>query len=84
MGAGAGAGGGAAAAAFDGKLMAWPEDETLNICSIPTEEKSFVRYVATEWFKNQTISNPRAQAQQAVQNAKALYGQLKSMGYMDS
>ena len=80
---GGGAGGAAAAAAFDGKLMAWPENETLNICNIPSEEKAFVRYVATEWFKNQTIDNPRSQAMQAIQNAKALYGQLRSMGYMD-
>lgn len=79
-----GVGGAAAAPSFDGKLMAWPEDSALNICNVPTDQKAFVRYVATEWFKNQTINNPRSQAQQAINNAQALYGELASRGYMDS
>ena len=78
-----GVGAAAAAPAFDGKLMAWPEDSSLNICNVPTDQKAFVRYVATEWYKNQSISNPRAQAQQAISNAQTLYGELASKGYMD-
>ena len=88
-----GAGAAAAAPAFDGKLTGWPQDgsvnissapnSSLNICNVPTDQKAFVRYVATEWYKNQSISNPRAQAQQAISNAQTLYGELASKGYMD-
>ena len=78
--AGAGAG---AAVAFDGKLKAWPENSSLNICNVPIDQKAFVRYVATEWYKNQTISSPRSQAQQAIANAQALYSELVCRGYMD-
>ena len=76
-------GGGIGAPAFDGKLTGWPEDSMLNICNVPTNQKAFIRYVATEWFKNQTISNARQQAQQAVNNAQTLYGELLSRGYME-
>ena len=68
---------------FDGKIVAWPENDSLNICNTPVDEKSFVRYVATEWFKNQTITNPRQQSIEAINNAKILYSQLSSQGYMD-
>jgi len=78
MAASAGAG-----ASFDGKIVAWPEDKALNICNVPSDQKSFVRYVATEWFKNQTITNARKQAQEAIANAQTLYGELSSKGYMD-
>lgn len=84
MPADSGAGGGAAAAAFDGKLMAWPEDSSLNICNVPTDQKAFVRYFACEWMKNQPSGNARSQALQAIQSAQTLYSELSSRGYMDS
>ena len=83
--------GGAAAASFDGKITSWPSDQTLNICTdqtlnicnVPVDEKSFVRYIAAEWYKNQSIdSNPRAIAQQAITNAQTLFNQLHYMGYI--
>ena len=73
-----------AAASFDGKLMAWPEDSALNVCNVPTDQKAFIRYYACEWMKNQPAGNARQQAQQAIQSAQVLYGELVSKGYMDS
>jgi len=90
---GAGGAGAAAAAAFDGKLTGWPQDgsvnissapnSSLNICNVPTDQKAFVRYYACEWMKNQPAGNARQQAQQAIQSAQTLYGELASKGYMD-
>lgn len=68
---------------FDGKIKAWPEEQSLNICNVPVDEKTYVRYVATEWFKNQTISNPRQQSIDAINNARMMYQQLAHEGYMD-
>lgn len=75
-------GGGGGGSSFDGKLTGWPEDGALNICNVPTDQKMFVRYIASEWYKNQTITNPRQQAIQAINNAQTLYSELSSRGYM--
>lgn len=77
-----GSAGAAAAASFDGKLKAWPEDESLNICNVPADQKSFIRYFACEWMKNQPAGNTRSQAIQAIQSAQTLYGELASRGYV--
>lgn len=69
------------AAAFNGKIQSWPE-KSLNICNVPIEEKDFIRYIAAEWYKNQSISNPKETALQAIRNAQILYNQLNSLGYI--
>ena len=68
---------------FDGKIIEWPQDQTLKIYHVPADEKQFIRYVASEWYKNQTITNPREQAKTAINNAKILFSQLSAQGYMD-
>jgi len=70
-------------ASFNGEITRWPENQALTICNVPIDEKTYIRYVATEWFKNQTVVNPRQQAIEAIKNAKILYQQLASEGYMD-
>ena len=75
--------GGSGGASFNGEITRWPENQALNICNVPIDEKTYIRYVATEWFKNQTVVNPRQQAIEAIKNAKILYQQLASEGYMD-
>jgi len=79
-----GASGGSGGGSFNGEITRWPEDQALTICNVPIDEKTYIRYVATEWFKNQTIVNPRQQAIEAIKNAKMLYQQLASEGYMDA
>lgn len=91
---GASAGAAAAAAVFDGNIKSWPTDgalnirsapnSSLNVCNVPTDQKAFIRYYACEWMKNQPAGNPRQQAQQAIQSAQVLYGELASKGYMDN
>jgi len=76
-------GGNAGGGSFDGKIVEWPKEQSLNICNVPIDEKVYVRYVATEWFKNQTITNPRQQSIDAINNARILYQQLAHDGYMD-
>lgn len=78
-----GASGGTGGASFNGEITKWPEDQALTICNVPIDEKTYIRYVATEWFKNQTIVNPRQQAIDAINNARTLYQQLAHEGYMD-
>jgi len=75
--------GAAGGSSFDGKISGWPEEQSLNICNVPIDEKTYIRYVATEWFKNQTVVNPRQQAIDAINNARTLYQQLAHEGYMD-
>lgn len=75
--------GGGGGSSFDGKITGWPEEQSLNISNVPVDEKAYVRYVATEWFKNQTITNPRQQSIEAINNARIMYQQLEHEGYMD-
>lgn len=79
----AGAGG---AAAFDGMLKGWPEEwpekATINVANIPKEKKDFVLVIACDIYKNTKIEEPRKQANEAIDNAVALYNALKSKGYI--
>lgn len=71
------------AAAFDGKITAWPEDNALSITNIPSDEKQFIVYLACEIYKNQNITNPKQQAIDSINYAKAMYNVLSRYGYLN-
>ena len=71
-----------ATATFDGKITAWPEDKALSITNIPTDEKQFIVYLACEIYKNQNITNPKQQAIDSINYAKAMYNVLSRYGYL--
>lgn len=75
--------GGAAAASFDGIIQQWPKEQALIVSIIPTNKKEFLRYMTCELFKNQNITEPRKQANNALEYAKSLYSVLSSNGLMD-
>ena len=77
------AAGAAAAPSFDGIIKAWPQDQALTISIIPTDKTAFLRYMTCELFKNQNITEPRKQANNALDYAKSLYSVLSSNGLMD-
>lgn len=80
---GNGSGAAAVAATFDGKITAWPEDKALSITNIPTNEKQFIVYLACEMYKNQNITNPKQQAIDSINYAKAMYNVLSRYGYLE-
>ena len=78
-----GTAGAAAAPSFDGIIKQWPKEQALTISIIPTDKKEFLRYMTCELFKNQNITEPRKQANNALDYAKSLYSVLSSNGLMD-
>lgn len=73
----------ATVATFNGIINGWPQNQALTISIIPTDKKEFLRYMTCELFKNQNITEPRKQANNALDYAKSLYSVLSSNGLMD-
>ena len=76
------AGAGAGASSFDGIIKGWPE-QALTVSNVPKERKEFILYMACELFKAQHITDPKKQANNAINYAKSLYDALSSKGYFE-
>ena len=74
---------GSGGSSFDGKITGWPEDSTLNVSIMPTERKEFILSLACDMYKNQNISEPKKQAQLAIEYAIVMYNALKQKGFLD-
>ena len=77
------AGAGAGASSFDGIIKGWPEKQAATISTVPKERKEFILYMACELFKAQHITDPKKQANNAINYAKSLYDALSSKGYFE-
>ena len=73
---------GAGVAAFDGNIRSWPTDQAIQVLGVPKNKNDFIIYMACEIFKNQLIKNPKAQADEAINNAKCLYSALSGKGLL--